>query len=101
MPTLLALRHVPFEDLGVLESWFETQGFAVQYVEVGQPGWEEPASDEAGLMVVLGGPIGVYDTDASPFLVPECALIKRRLAARCPTLGICLGAQLMAQALSR
>ena len=49
--------------------------------------------------MVLGGPIGVYEADAYPFLTPEIELIARRLHADRPTLGICLGSQLLAAAL--
>ncbi|WP_347336665.1 glutamine amidotransferase-related protein [Bradyrhizobium macuxiense] len=48
---------------------------------------------------MLGGPIGVYETDKYPFLTTEIALLEHRLRREKPTLGICLGAQLMAQAL--
>ena len=54
---------------------------------------------EPDLLVVLGGPIGVYENDIYPFLDDEIALIAARLAARKPILGLCLGAQLMAWAL--
>jgi GMP synthase (glutamine-hydrolysing) len=47
----------------------------------------------------MGGPIGAYETSAYPFLIDEIDLLRRRLQARRPTLGICLGAQLMAAAL--
>jgi GMP synthase (glutamine-hydrolysing) len=50
-------------------------------------------------MIVLGGPIGVYETDAYPFLVQEIATVRRRLERQKPILGVCLGAQLMAAAL--
>ena len=51
------------------------------------------------LIIVLGGPIGAYQELAYPFLGEELPLLERRLAAGQPTLGICLGAQLMARAL--
>ncbi|APD11304.1 glutamine amidotransferase [Pandoraea vervacti] len=51
------------------------------------------------LLVVLGGPIGAYDDALHPFIADELALVKRRLDAGKPILGICLGAQLMARAL--
>jgi len=49
--------------------------------------------------VVLGGPIAVYDHDAYPIVTSEIEVLRTRLAADRPTLGICLGAQLMASAL--
>ena len=49
-------------------------------------------------MIVLGAPIGVYETDAYPFLEKEIELVGRRVAQDRPTLGLCLGAQIIAVA---
>ena len=54
---------------------------------------------DAELLIVLGGPIGAYETAAYPFLTSELALIEHRLSRDLPMLGICLGSQLMAKAL--
>jgi GMP synthase (glutamine-hydrolysing) len=54
---------------------------------------------EADLLIVLGGPIGVYEQVEYPFLTEELALIRHRLELRKFTLGLCLGAQLLAEAL--
>jgi GMP synthase-like glutamine amidotransferase len=48
------------------------------------------------LLVVLGGAPGVYQSEEYPFLKDEAKVLEKRLAADKPTLGICLGAQLMA-----
>jgi GMP synthase (glutamine-hydrolysing) len=50
-------------------------------------------------MVVLGGPIGAYDDNRYPTLGPLLSMIEKRIAAGLPTLGICLGAQLIARAM--
>jgi GMP synthase (glutamine-hydrolysing) len=95
----VAIRHVHFEDLGTFGQELEAAGFDIRYVDVGRDDPGGLDATEPDLLVVLGGPIGVYETEAYPFLVGEIDLIRRRLAAGRPTLGICLGAQLIATAL--
>jgi GMP synthase (glutamine-hydrolysing) len=98
--TAVAVRHVAFEDLGLLAGVLSDQGFVSSYVDApvaDQDDWA--AAADADLLIVLGGPIGVADVDAYPFLSAELELLRERLAADGPTLGICLGAQLMAVAL--
>ncbi len=95
--TALAIRHVHFEDLGAFRPELEAAGFTVQYHEAGVD--DLRAAPDADLLVVLGGPIGAYEDHLYPFLTEEIALLEKRLAADRPTLGICLGAQLMARAL--
>ena len=95
----VALRHVAFEDLGLLAPILERRGHAIRYVEVPITPLDDFDPLAAELLVVLGGPIGVYEADAYPFLTPEIELIARRLHADRPTLGICLGSQLLAAAL--
>jgi len=93
--TLLALRHVTFEDLGGFEAPLRDAGYAIRYCDMGL---QSPAGD-FDLLAVLGGPIGAYEDDLYPFLKDELALISGALKAEKPVLGICLGAQLMARAL--
>jgi GMP synthase (glutamine-hydrolysing) len=95
----VALRHVAFERAGLVADSLATRGHALRTVEVGVEPLDAAAILEADLLVVLGGPIGVYETDDYPFLVPEIDAIRARLDAQRPTLGICLGAQLIAAAL--
>jgi len=101
MPSRLAvvLSHVAFEDLGSLEAPLRERGFAIETVDVATVHFPLPQAESCDLLVVLGGPIGVYDQQEYPFLTGEIACIAARLAARRPILGICLGAQLMAAAL--
>ena len=99
MKTCLVLRHVAFEDLGALASILSRRGFNARYLDVGVDELARAQLEDSELVVVLGGPIGVYQEDAYPFLLQETALISDRLGALRPTLGICLGAQLMAKAL--
>jgi GMP synthase (glutamine-hydrolysing) len=94
-----AIRHVAFEDLGSFETAFVEAGYEVRYVDVGLDDLDAIAPTASDLLVVLGGPIGVYEQDRYPFLKAELRLIGARLQAKRPTIGICLGAQLMASAL--
>ena len=96
--TIYAIQHLAFEDLDALEDIFYQLGFRVRYFEAGVDDLG-PALNYDGLTVILGGPIGVYETEDYPFLIEEIELLKQRLAAHKPTIGICLGAQLIAHAL--
>jgi GMP synthase (glutamine-hydrolysing) len=95
----LVLSHVTFEDLGTFKAPLLARGFEIENLNASQSTFPLPQADSCDLLVVLGGPIGVYDHDDYPFLKDEIDLIARRIEARKPILGICLGAQLMAAAL--
>jgi GMP synthase (glutamine-hydrolysing) len=95
----IALRHVAFEDLGLLAPVLAREGWDVTFRDAAVDDLPDRSSDDAALLIVLGGPIGVYDNDAYPFLNAEIDLIENRLSRNLPVLGICLGAQLMAKAL--
>ncbi|SDS89825.1 glutamine amidotransferase [Bradyrhizobium canariense] len=95
----IALRHVAFEDLGLLAPVMAREGWDVTFREAATDDLREGSIRDAGLLIVLGGPIGAYETDAYPFLKSELELIEHRLSRNLPVLGICLGAQLMAKAL--
>jgi GMP synthase (glutamine-hydrolysing) len=99
MKKALTLRHVPFEDLGLLAPLLREREFAIEAIDVPIADLEAVDPLAPDLLVIMGGPISVYQTATFPFLAPEIAFIETRIAARKPTLGICLGAQLMARAL--
>ncbi|MCZ7642266.1 MAG: glutamine amidotransferase [Pseudorhodoplanes sp.] len=99
MSECIALRHVAFEDAGLLSGLLAERGFSLRYLEAGVDRLDPSAILSADLLLVLGGPIGVYEEDRYPFLHDELAALRARLETRRPTLGICLGAQLIAKAL--
>lgn len=94
---VLRLRHFQFENLGAFGPALESAGYEINYMTVGDPGFpgEDPIAPD--LLVVLGGPIGVYEDPIYLFLKDEREFIAKRLEPyECSTLGFCLGAQLMA-----
>ncbi|BEM77796.1 GMP synthase [Serratia marcescens] len=103
MKKAVAIRHVNFENLGILGSLLSLRGYQIDYYDAGRDDIRAINNEETDLLVLLGGPISAarhfsgalrYD-----FLDHELALVKQRLAQRKPTLGVCLGAQMIAQAL--
>ncbi|MCL2770288.1 MAG: hypothetical protein FWD42_09320, partial [Solirubrobacterales bacterium] len=79
--TAVAIRHVEFEDLGLLAPLLTRHGFATSYLDATtdrDDAWR--GARDADLLVVLGGPIGVADLDSYPFLRTELELIGDRVA---------------------
>jgi GMP synthase (glutamine-hydrolysing) len=99
MAKIYVLQHHPVESLGTIADALEGAALAWQYVHVndGQP---VPASMKgAGGLIVMGGPMGVHQTDRYPWLRDEMQLIEDAMRLDLPVLGICLGAQILAAAL--
>jgi GMP synthase (glutamine-hydrolysing) len=94
-----ALRHVPFESLGLFKPLLVERGYQVSVIDVPVTPLDARALERAELLVVLGGPISAYEEHLYPMLLEELEIIKRRLQHGRPTIGICLGAQLIARAL--
>jgi GMP synthase (glutamine-hydrolysing) len=98
------IRHLAFEDLGSFSSVLQANDYRINYIEAAdyasapdELSLLDALSDE--LLIVLGGPISVNDGAMFAFIQAEIDLLKQRIAADKPTLGICLGAQLIASAL--
>jgi GMP synthase (glutamine-hydrolysing) len=90
---------VHFEDLGSFAQPLTDAGYRVVYSDLGDFGFCEGDPLQPDLLIVLGGPIGVYEHSAYPFIAVEREFIKTRVVADRPTLGVCLGAQLISSAL--
>ena len=95
----VVLRHVAFEDAGTWGEVLEGHGFELRYLRAGVDALDAGAFAGADLLVILGGPIGVHDRDAYPFLDDQMRSIASWMSVGAPTLGICLGAQMIATVL--
>ena len=89
------LQHVPFEGLGSIESWLVSSGYEVTCSALYEP-CEFPSVEEVDFLIIMGGPMNIYEYDQYPWLVEEKAFIKAVIQAGKPVLGVCLGAQLIA-----
>jgi len=99
MRECVAVRHLPFEDMGYFEQVLRDEGWSVRYVDAPREDVADIDAINTDLLIVLGGPLGANDEAEYPFLADELQVLERRLEKNRPTLGICLGAQLMARAL--
>lgn len=92
------LQHVPFEGLGAIEDWLASARATVSFTRF-FAGDVLPPADEVDGVIVMGGPMSVHDIRVHPWLDAEKAFLSRLLQCDVPLLGICLGAQLLAEAL--
>ncbi|HYD50505.1 MAG TPA: gamma-glutamyl-gamma-aminobutyrate hydrolase family protein [Terriglobales bacterium] len=99
MAKLLVLQHVAHEILGTLNPLLKSHGFRIRYVNFGRHPDAQPSLDGYQGLVILGGPMGVYDSNVHTHLRTELKLIEQALEREMPMLGICLGAQLIAHSL--
>lgn len=99
MKTALVIRHTPDEDLAGFRGPIEAAGYAIVPVDVADPDFGELDFDEPDLLIVMGGPMGVYETDLHPWIAGELTRLARRIMLDRPTLGICLGSQMVAAAM--
>jgi GMP synthase-like glutamine amidotransferase len=91
---LHAFYHVPFEDVGSIKLWADEKGHTLSTTSFFADETPPPASDY-DMLVVMGGPMGVYDEKDYPWLAGEKKAIEAAIAADKIVLGICLGAQLL------
>lgn len=99
MKPVLALRHVEHESMGTLEKIFRDAGLVYNYVNLFRETPRMLDPQQLCGLVVLGGPMNVDETERYPFLASELDWIRGAVDSGVPTLGICLGSQLIAKAL--
>ena len=97
MARALIVQHAAHEGLGRLLEWLPAAGLDVHPIHP-YLGHRVPPSVEGDALVVLGGPMGVLDDSAAPWLPATRDLLATAIDDGVPTLGICLGAQLLAVA---
>jgi GMP synthase (glutamine-hydrolysing) len=95
---LLVLRHVPHEHLGTFAQK-HTRSVTYEYIDFYQNESKDISLNNIDGLIILGGPMNVYETHKYPFLEIEDRLIKNAIEKDTPVLGICLGAQLIAKTL--
>ena len=99
MPTALVIRHEPYEAIAGFRAPIEARGFDIVEIDVGTPEFCQIDLLAPELLVIMGGPMGVYEQDRFPWLSREIVRVCERIAADLPTLGVCLGSQIMAAAM--
>jgi len=92
------LGHVPFEDAANIGVWAEQHGYTVTNTPL-YTGASLPKIEEIDALAIMGGPMNVCQHRDYPWLLAEKRFIERAISARIPTIGICLGAQLVADVL--
>lgn len=92
------LQHVPFEGLGSINNWARMRQARTAATRLFL-GESLPDPDDFDLLIVMGGPMNIYEEEAYPWLAAEKKCIRRAIDRGRHVLGICLGAQLIADAL--
>jgi GMP synthase (glutamine-hydrolysing) len=91
-------QHVHFENLGSIEEWAVNNGHRLTATRFYESD-EMPDIHSIDWLIIMGGPMGVHDTEEYPWLVKEKAYIQNAIQANKTVIGICLGSQLIADVL--
>jgi len=99
MRRVLVLQHETYEVLGTLDEVLKREHFRIRYVNFDRDPDARPTLDKYNGLILLGGYMGVYESDKHPHLKVEMQLIEEALKKQIPILGICLGSQILAHVL--
>lgn len=91
-------QHVPFEDPGEIFAWGADRGHSFDGVRL-FAGERAEVSDDTDMLLVMGGPMSVHDEEAYPWLREEKQAVAAAISGGKKVIGICLGAQLIAEVL--
>jgi GMP synthase (glutamine-hydrolysing) len=97
--TALIIRHVPVEGVAAYRVPIEAAGYEVDRIDVADPEFARLDLCKPDLVIMMGGPMGVYEHEEHPWIRCQLRRLALRLEADRPTLGVCFGAQMMAAAL--
>ena len=95
---IYVIKHIDIEGPGILGDILEEAGFTLKTIELAKGEALPELSDSLEAVIVLGGPMNVYEEDKYPYLAEEDQFIREVIDKSVPFLGICLGAQLLAKA---
>jgi GMP synthase (glutamine-hydrolysing) len=99
MKRALVIRHVPHEGMAGYRDPVEAAGYEIDRIDVADPAFSSLDLREPDLLIMMGGPMGVYEQDQYPWIKCQLHRLQQRLGADRPTLGVCFGAQMIAAAL--
>jgi GMP synthase-like glutamine amidotransferase len=92
------LQHVPFEGLASIEQWVTRHGNIISATKF-YNGDTLPPVDDLDWVIVMGGPMNIYEDDKYPWLNSEKHFIEAAIEKNKVVIGICLGSQLIADVL--
>jgi len=101
---ILAIRHVKEEGPGYLYNIFSERGFGIgtnviDICDITTDSSSKINIEEYNFLIILGGYMGVYESDKYPFLKDEFKIVEKALGRNIPIIGICLGSQVLAHVL--
>jgi GMP synthase (glutamine-hydrolysing) len=99
MTTVCAIQHVPVEGLGLIADVLKASDITVKLIRPFKGDRVPRRLGRHSGLILMGGPMGVYDQHKHPFLSDEMRLLEDALKEAKPILGVCLGSQLLAVAL--